>query len=209
MAKFFVKLGLKTLNVLQLIALARLIVQKMTANGNFTTPDPPLADITNAADELEEIKGEVDAAKANLAEKVARQNTAESKLADLLTKEGRYVDNKADGDKAKIESAGMGVADEATPVGEMPKVENLSLSHGDSPGEVDAQWNTVKKRKNYTIQVTPDPIGASAWITRGNPTKSSLTINGLTSGQKIWVQVCANGTSGSGPFSDPAVIVVP
>lgn len=209
MAKFFVKLGLKFLNVLALIAFARLIVTKMTGNANFTTPDPALADITAAADKLEGSKQAVDAAKSTLAQRVATQDTDESALQELLTNEGKYVDIKASGDKAKIESAGMPVADEATPVGEMPQVSDLSLTHGDSPGEVDAQWHPVKKRKNYTVQVTTDPIGATAWVTRGNPTKSSMTVDAFTSGQKVWVRVCANGTEGSGPFSDPAVIVVP
>ena len=210
MAKFFVKLGLRNLAVLELIALAKLIVQKMTAAAAiFVTPDPPLVDISTAITTLDTSKQAVDAAKATLAQAVAKQNTDDSALQDLLTAEGRYVDNRANGDKVIIESAGMPVADESTPVGELPQVQNLSLTHGDNPGEVDAHWNPVKKHKNYTVQVTADPIGSAAWITRGNPTKSSITIDGLTSGSKVWVHVSANGTAGSGPYSDPAVIVVP
>ena len=209
MAKFFVKLGLKLLTVTQLIALARLIVTKMTGNSNFATPDPPLLSLTAAADKLEVSKAAVDSAKSAYTLAVSQQEQDEADLQDLLTKEGKYVDIKADGDKVKIESAGMQVADEATPVGEMPKVTDLSLTHGDSPGEVDAHWHPVAKRKNYTVQTTADPIGSAAWATRGNPTKSSVTIDALTSGQKVWVRVCANGTDGAGAFSDPIMIVVP
>lgn len=213
MAKFFVKLALKALTVLEKIALANLMVTKMTGNANFTapnpTPDPPLPDITTAANNLNTSKQAVDAAKATLAEAVATQDTNETALEALMTQEGRYIDNRAKGDKAIIESAGVGATDEPTPVGELPQVENLSLTHGDSPGEVDAAWNPVAKRKNYTVQVTEDPIGSTAWITRGNPTKSSITVDGLTSGRKMWVRVCANGTAGAGAFSDPAVITVP
>ncbi len=209
MAKFFVKLALRTLGVLQLIALARLIVQKMTGNANFTTPDPPLADITTAANDLEAQKQAVDSAKATLGEAVAKQNSFEKNLQDLLTAEGRYVDNRAKGDKAIIESAGMSASDEPSPVGEMPQVKNLSVTRGDNPGEIDPHWDPVPKSKNYTVQVTDDPIGSAPWITRGNPTKSKMTIDGLTSGRKVWVQVAANGTAGTGAYSDPAVIVVP
>jgi len=209
MRKFFVKLGLKDLNILSLVALGRLIVTKMTGNANFATPDPPLADITAAAGNLEGSAQKVAVKKQELAEAVAVQNTHAQELKDVLTNEGKYVDIKAKGDKAIIESAGMQASDEPSPVGEMPQVENLSLTHGDSPGEVDAHWNPVKKKKNYTIRVTADPLGSAPWQTRGNPTKSSVTIDGLTSGSKVWVQVCANGTEGAGPFSDPAVITVP
>jgi len=210
MTKFFVKLALRTLDVLGLIALARLIVTKMNlAAATFVTPDPPLADITTAADKLAVSKAAVDSAKATLAEKAAIQNTDETALQDLVTSEGRYVDNRAKGDKAIIESAGMPASDEPTPVGELPQVANLSLTHGDNPGEVDASWNSVPKKNNYTVQVTTDPIGSSAWVTRGNPTKSSMTIDALTSGTRAWVRVCANGTAGPGAFSDPATIIVP
>lgn len=212
MAKFFVKLGLKLLTVLQLVGLARLIVSKMSraeVAATFPTPDPPLADITAAADKLDASRLKVEAAKSSLAEAVATQNTDEQTLQELITSEGRYVDNRAKGDKAIIESAGMGVSDEASPIGEMPQVENLSLTRGDNPGEVDAHWDPVAKKKNYTIRVTDDPLGSAAWITRGNPTKSSATIDGLTSGKKVWVQVCANGTAGAGAFSNPAPIIVP
>ena len=213
MAKFFVKLALKALTILEKVALARLMVTRMTGNANFTapnpTPDPPLADLTTAANTLDASRVAVAAAKSTLAEAVATQETDEKALEELMAQEGRYIDNRAKGDKAIIESAGVSATDEPSPVGEMPKVENLSLTHGDSPGEVDAAWNAVSKKKNYTIQVTADPIGSAAWITRGNPTKSSVTIDGLTSGQKVWMQVCANGTEGPGAFSDPAVITVP
>src|SRR5205085_7266703 len=132
--------------------------------------------------------------KQTLAEKVATQDSADQVLHDILSNEAKYVDVQAKGDKAIIESAGMAASSEATPVGTLPQVESLSLTRGDNPGSVDAHWHSVKKSKNYTVQVTADPLGSAAWATRGNPTKSSITIDALTSGSKIWVQVCANGT---------------
>ena len=210
MIKFFVKLGLKALTVLGLVALARLIVTKMTANAvTFPAPDPPLADITLAANKLEGSAQTVAVKKQELAEAVAIQNQDETALQDLLTSEGRTVDNVAQGDKAVIESAGMQATNTPAPVGEMPRVENLSITQGDNPGEVDAHWNRVLKKSNYTVQQTRDPLGSVPWETKGNPTKSSFTITGLVSGSKVWVQVCANGTAGAGPFSDPATVTVP
>ena len=209
MAKFKVKLELALLTVLELIALAHLVVTRMTGNAEFTTPDPALNDLATAADDLEAAKLKVDEAKNKLAQAVSEQSTAQNALKELLTLEAAYVELKSRGVKEVIESAGMKVQDEAAPVGEMPKVENLNLSSGDGSGEIDAHWNSVAKRKNYTVQVTPDPIVAANWVTVGNPTKSSFTITGLTTANKMWVRVCANATDGAGAFSDPAFIVVP
>ena len=78
MIKFFVKLGLRALNVLGLVALARLIVTKMTANANFPTPDPPLPVISAATLKLERSAQDVAAAKTTLAEKVVIQNQDET-----------------------------------------------------------------------------------------------------------------------------------
>ena len=52
MKKFKVALRLKFLSVLQLLALAHLIVEKMTGNANFPAPDPPLADLTGVGNEF-------------------------------------------------------------------------------------------------------------------------------------------------------------
>ena len=204
-----VALGLSKLSVLQLLATAKLIVKKMTGNTSFPAPDPPLADITTAANKLQGSSDEVAQAKKTLSQKVSLQTTDELALRALLTAQGNYVDNRAKGDKAIIESAGMSASEQGGPVGMMPQVDGLATTRGDNPGEVDAHWNPISKRNNYIVQYTADPIDNSKWETKGNPTKSSFTITELVSGSKIWVRVCANATAGAGPFSDPAFIVVP
>jgi hypothetical protein len=213
MAKFKVKLGLKDLVISALISLARLIVSKMTLNPTFPAPDPALPAITTAADNLETAKALVDAKKNELAVAVADQDAKETALQDLLTKEAKYVELKSDGDQVKIESAGMSAYNtESGPVGTLPKVVDLQLTHGDEAGEVDCQWHPVKKRTNYTVQTTlTDPNDpASVWVTYATaPTKSSISIKDQTSGQRIWIRVCANGSDGPGAFSDPNSIIVP
>jgi hypothetical protein len=213
MAKFKVKLSLFSLTIGALITLARLIVTKMTLNPNFTAPDPALAQITTAANDLEAAKGVVDGLKSQLKTAVSDQDAKETILQNLLTKEGKYVELKSDGDEVKIESAGMDAWDASNqpPVGTLPKVKNLSLAHGDEAGEVDSHWHPEKKSVNYTIQTTyTDPNDpATVWTNQANPTKSSYSIHGLTSGQHVWVRVCANGSEGPGAFSDAITIIVP
>jgi hypothetical protein len=40
-------------------------------------------------------------------------------------------------------------------------------------------------------------------------TKSSATVTGLTSGQRVGFRVAAIGAAGQGPWSDPATQIVP
>jgi hypothetical protein len=207
--KFLVKLGLRFLTVTALIALARLIFTKMTGNANFTAPNPPLLTIKAKADALEAKKQEVDQKKSDLTQAVTEENTLAKELRGLLTNEGKYVDITADGDKAKIESAGMGVQDAATPIAHQ-KVENLSLSHGDEELDTDIHWNPISKCQNYSIFVGPDPFDPTKMteITE-KPSKSSFTLKGSRGIiNRMWVQVAANFADGQGPKSDPATILV-
>src|SRR3990172_11246803 len=153
MRKFMVALGLALLTIPQKISRARLIIEKMTGNTTFPNPDPPLADIGTATDELETAKSEVESVKNTLAEKVAAQNEKEQVLNELLSNEAGYVDLKAKGDKTKIESAGMPASDEPSPV-HLGIVTGLSLTHGDNAGEVDAHWNALKDATGYTVEIS-------------------------------------------------------
>jgi hypothetical protein len=212
MAKFKVKLGLNHIVISALIALARLIVTRMTGNATFPAPDPALNDITTGADELEAAKTDVDAKRNAYKLAVTVQDQKEAALKTLLTKEAKYVELKSDGDQAKIESAGMSAYDtESPPIGTLPKVLDLQLTHGDEAGEVDMQWDPVKKRTNYIIEITlTDPNSpTTVWEEKASPTKSSYSMKNLTSGQRVWFRVCANGTDGQGAFSDPNSIIVP
>jgi hypothetical protein len=207
--RFLVKLGLRGLTITALIALARLIVTKMTGNANFTTPNPPLASITSKANDLEAKKAEVEQLKSDLMQATSEQSALTKDLRGLLTNEGKYVDITANGDKAKIESAGMGTQDEATPIVHQ-KVENLSLTHGDDEGDTDMHWNPILTCKNYSIFIGSDPFDpAKMTEIAEKPSKSSLTLKG-TRGitGRMWVQAAANFADGQGPKSDPATILV-
>ena len=80
---------------------------------------------------------------------------------------------------------------------------------GDSPGEIDLNWNAVSGAKSYEIHTATDPNTPSSWAFKDNSTKSKATLNGLTSASRIWVRVRAIGTNDKGGWSDPAETVVP
>jgi hypothetical protein len=120
-----------------------------------------------------------------------------------------YVENTAAGDPVKIQSAGMGVRSAASPAGIPDQVTNLSITAGDSNGELDLQWDRVAAAKSYEVQLSPDPMTSNSFVAEPSVTKSKTAIMGLTSGQKMWARVRAIGSAGSGAWSDPATKTVP
>jgi hypothetical protein len=102
-----------------------------------------------------------------------------------------------------------------TPSGPTPQVHNLSLSHGDAGGTVDAGWDSLGSSgvKSYEVQTQLNPLNndptVGPWTQQPSVTKSSCTLVGFASGARIWVRVRAIGPNGPGAWSDPATIIVP
>ena len=204
-----VKLGLNRLSPAEKVALTNTIVTAMTGNANFGTPNPPLATLTTKATTLNAKIGAVNTAKASYETALAERDDAEIALDADLTQEGAYVENASGGDKAKIESAGMGVRAPRTPPTVPAQVMNLVLTAGDFTGSLDVAFDPTNGSKSYEVQTCADPLNEANWMFKGSFTKSSGTVDGLTSGSKQWVRVRAVGAAGVGPWSDPATKVVP
>ena len=49
----------------------------------------------------------------------------------------------------------------------------------------------------------------TSFVTADTLTNSKTTLTGFTSGARIWVRVRAINSAGKGPWSDPAVKIVP
>lgn len=204
-----VKLNLRELTIPDKVQKFRQIITAMTGNPNFTTPDPALAALTTATDNLENTYNAAQAARVTAKELTDLQDAAEQAADALMTSEGSYVQNKSQGVAAKIQSAGMGVRDPAAPIGDLPAPGNISATEGDHDGEVDAHWNRVKGAKSYLVQRTTTPTDAASW---GNPAvspKSKITLTGLVTGTKYYFRVAAIGAAGQGAWSEIASQVAP
>ena len=145
-------LKLNTTPVVQKIDFTRKVVTLITAKPDFLTPDPPLADLTTAADETYAANLESLAAKAISKQKTAILHDKEDALDDVLRKMANHVENKSDGDVAKINGAGFQVKADATPVGELPAPEDFSVTYGDEAGQLDTQWDGVYGASIYAVQ---------------------------------------------------------
>jgi hypothetical protein len=72
----------------------------------------------------------------------------------------------------------------------------LESTVGDHDGQLDLSWDPVSGAKSYVIQQSADPPAATSWTHDTTSTKSSTTVDGLTSGTRYWFRVSAVGPRG-------------
>lgn len=204
------KLGLRNLSIPEKVARARQIVASLTGNADFPSPNPTLALLATAIDELETANDDVNATRQKARAATVVQREKEEVLDRLFAQLASYIENVSAGDEEKILNAGLAVRDE----GGFSRVEpnapaDLSVTAGDQDGELDAQWDKVDRARSYIIQVSEDPPTPSSWRQADVATRSQKTITGLTSGTRYWVRVAAVSASGQSAWSDPATKIAP
>ena len=181
----------------------------LTGNANFATPTPTLTafgtQITLAQTKLTASDNAAAASKQATADKDVAMDGLRAMAMQLVG----YVDITANGDESKILSAGLSVRATKTPQSVPNQVMNLSLTSGDNEGSLDAHWDSVGNASSFEVQKSADPFTATSFVTADTVTKSSTTLTGLTSGNRVWVRVRAINSAGKGAWSDPAVKTVP
>jgi hypothetical protein len=204
-----VKLNLKSLSTSEKVEKAHQIVKALTGNSSFTTPQPALASVTTAANDLGTAFSDAQAARQTAVTKTSIMHDKESALEGLLRQLAAYVESVAGDDESMILSAGIDVkaAGASLPTTEAPL--SLSATEGDHDGEIDLSWNAVKGAKSYVIERSPDPPTASSWVHQTVSSKSSTSVTGLVSGTRYWFRVAAVSSGGQGGFSDPATKIAP
>jgi hypothetical protein len=185
------------------------VIAQLTGNPHFPGAAALIAELTASTNALESDYDGALEARSIAATKTVTLGNTERGFDGVYTRVGSHVEDASQGDEAKIKSAGLDVRAERRPVGELPAVQGLTVSVGDSDGELDLHWDRVKGAASYTIETTEDAAQASGWKQAGIVTRSSHTLTGLVSGHKINVRVAAIGTAGQGPWSDPVAKIVP
>lgn len=204
-----IKLGLGGKSPEDKVAQAVTIKTAMTGNATFGTPNPTLAAYGTATTTAQTKINAVNSAKAALEVALADRDAAIAVLDGLTVQMGSYVDNIANGDRVKIESAGFPVRAEGAPI-TLTQVLNLVLTSGDFDGTLDVSYDPTHGATGYEIWTSTDPVSGTSWVFNKTASKSSDTIPGLTSGAKLWVRVRATGANSLvGPWSDPATKTVP
>ena len=204
-----VKLNFRGMSDSQVVQRCSDIKTALTNNANFTTPTPTMtafaALITTAQTKLTTSDNAQVASKQATSDKDAAIAALLAATSQLAT----YVDLTAAGDESKIMSAGMDVRSQRSPQATPDQVANVSVTAGDSSGELDLQWDPSQNAKSYEVHVSPDPVTNASWNSQPSVTKSKTVVNGMASGTRVWTRVRAVNSAGQGAWSSPISKIVP
>ena len=128
-------------------------------------------------------------------------------LAEIAIEVGKLATSEAE-----VEATTLRVKSKPSPKPAPGQPTGLELKAGDEDGELSGQCDGQPGLVDYyEIQfTTADPNGeAPNWQFADTSKKSSFTLEGLPSGQKVWVQLRGCNSRGKSPWSDPACKRVP
>jgi hypothetical protein len=179
------------------------VIQKMTGNLRFPTPDVSLEILKQKNDTLQ--SRSVDALSGGK-EATILLHQAIDDWDDTMRTMANYVNRIANGDGAVIVSAGFNLAKQPTP-GPRPEFE---AEAGDKPGTVILRHQAIDGARSYIWQFcTGDsPAGEAGWSVGSVSTKASTTIEGLTSMTKYWFRVSGVTIEGTTAYCQPISMVV-
>ncbi len=122
----------------------------------------------------------------------------------------KAIEAKAKGNPVVLTASGFPLAADPSQSTVAPgAVFNFTLTQGDMDGVLDGSHDRPDRTVNFEVAITTvDPV-AGPYESKIFPTTSTWQLTGLTSGQRVWVRVRANGANGQGPWSDPATKIVP
>lgn len=197
-----IKLDIYQLSVPDSVAYFNGVVSRMTGNATFTSLASKTTALGTANTALETAHTDYLAALALAEAKLALENAALAS-AQAAARDLAAGADAVTHDAAALLSGGWDLQAERTPVGPMPKVQDLKATGGDMDGTVDLGWAPVKRGlQTYLGRYGTSPAGPWTQFYAGRASK--CTAGGLISGTEFWFQTCAVGAAGPGPWSDPA-----
>jgi hypothetical protein len=198
-----VSLAILYLPIVLFLMGARSIIIAMTANPNFTTPFPALAEIVAALDDLE---AKIAAAAGRDKTAIAVRNTAWGTAKSLIRQLANYVQMHCQNDLGILLSSGFTTTKIPTPVGALPAPQNPRITRTDMTGQVLFRFDRVYGADGgYLVQIATDPAGP--YVDYVTSSKSRVLINDRTPLTTVWARARATGAAGVGPWSEPTCVV--
>lgn len=203
------KLSFRGLSIPEKVARGREIIKALTGNAHFSSPQPTLTAITTTIDALEDANQTAQAARQEAKTRTIQQNQKEDNFDQAFKRLAAYVESVSGDDEELITSAGFDLRSPATVSADLPAPQGLTATAGDHDGEIDLHWDRVNGARSYLIQRSTDPTAADSWQQVAVSTRSSVTIEGLTSGTKYWFRVASIGSQGQSGWSNPVARIAP
>ena len=198
MAQLRITNGFEQMTDLEFLAKTRYIVQQMTGNVNFSTPDPDLATVITKANDFD---ASIQEAEAGGSYDKSVRDGKKSDLIVTMHNLGNYVLFQSKLDRLVAESSGFSVAKDPTPQPPIEKPVELSLTDGANAGELWLLFKRVRAARGYMYQISTDPTDESKWVTMHGTIRKNL-FTGLESGKRYYVRVVALGTNSQVVYSD-------
>lgn len=174
------------------------IISSMTANANFPTPVPAIADVQAAATAFSAAL--VKAGTGNRMD-VADKNAKRDTLVGLLRTLSTYVNLVANGDRTQLLSSGFDISKDRQP-SVISKPENLKVENGLSSGELLVTVKAVKGAYAYLHEYTTDAsMAPGSWVTT-NATTARYLFSNLQPGTLYYCRVGAIGSNNQLLYSD-------
>jgi len=179
------------------------VIQKMTGNPKFLTPDESL-DSLRIKNDL--VQSRSVAALSGGKESTLLLHQAIDEWDDAMRKEANYVNRIADGDGAIILSAGFNLAKPNTP-GQRAE---FTAENGAHSGTALLHHIAIEGAKSYIWQysIGETPANETGWTIGAVTTKANAELTGLTPMTKYWFRVAAVTIDGTTAYSQPILLVV-
>lgn len=198
-----VKLGHTRVTYTALVGMSRTNVAKLTGNLAFTTPNPPLADITAAANRLDQAIRDYDFTRSR--QDKQERDIAFEELKAMRADLGAYVQTTSAGDQELITSAGFETEKARQPIGQLPAPLNVLALVRPYPGSLELRYKGVKGRLSYQIHIcSGDPNVEANWHLHATTGKNRMVFDNLESNVVYYFRVVALGAAGWSPVSDVA-----
>lgn len=198
-----VKADLARKNADEKVQISKLVESSMQANINFADPTPPIADITAKREALE---AAIPLAANGDRVAVAKRNTLDKELSQLLVAQCRYVNSASHGDRDVALTSGFVAAKMPTRIPLVAPPFNVTAQPTTKGGEALVRYRThYGTRTKQVFVTTEDPASKPEWTLAAVTTKNQCIIAGLDPTKYYWFRVnvvCSAGISG---YSDPAM----
>jgi hypothetical protein len=185
-----------------LIKYGRAIVTAMTNNPNFTNPEPALASVTAALDEVQVAET---ATQARTHGAAATRNDKRSTVVQLLEQVKGYIQKTADTNMengtAIIQSAGVSVK---KPAARAPRT--FEAKPGAVSGSVKLVAKSAARRASYEWQYSTD--GGKTWLLAPVTLQAKTTVQGLTPGATVTFRYRGVTKTGEGDWSQLVTAIV-
>lgn len=173
------------------------IITSMTANVNYTAPNPApinptIATLTTNRTNFVQAKADSNDGKAGI-EKTAAKNAKRKILIDSLVLLGGFVQINCQNNVSIALSSGFDIRQSSQPIGQLPKPDNFKAELKGNPGSMHLSCNSVKGADSYVFEYTPFPSPPNAvWASKPS-SKASVEVAGLNLGMQYSFRVAGIG----------------